>query len=80
MGWELEEAEKKMECSKSSRTEILYNQIGKECVVGCDGHWLQIARNLVHRNKINGEQFSEAVRDLLDKGIGKYRQLYLKGP
>ena len=80
VGCELEEAEKKMECSKSSRTEILYNQIGKECVVGCDGHWLQIARNLVHRNKINGEQFSEAVRDLLDKGIGKYRQLYLKGP
>ena len=69
-----------MECSKSSRTEVLYSQIGKESVVGCDGHWLQIARTLLQRNNINGEQFSEAIRDLLDKGIGKYCNLYLKGP
>ena len=81
VGWELEEAEQKMKCSKSSRTEILYSHIGKECVVGCEGHRLQMARNLLQRNNINGEQFSEAIRDLLDKGRGKkYRNLYLKGP
>ena len=80
VGWELEEAEQKMERSKKSRTEILYSQIGKECVVGCHGRWLQMARNLLQRNNINGEQFSEAIRDLLDKGRGKYRNLYLKGP
>ena len=39
-----------------------------------------MARNLLQRNNINGEQFSEAIRDLLDKGRGKYRNLYLKGP
>ena len=33
---------------------------------------MQIARNLLQPNKINGEQFSEAIRDLLDKGIGKF--------
>ena len=71
VGWELEEAEQKIERRKTSRTEILYNQIGKECVVGCDGRWLQMARNLLQRNNINGEQFSEAIRDLLDKGRGK---------
>ena len=41
-----------MERTKRSRTEILYSQIGKECVVGCNGRWLQMARNLhvrVHR-------------------------------
>ena len=41
-----------MERTKRSTTEILYSQIEKECVVGCDGRWLQMARNLhasVHR-------------------------------
>ena len=47
VGWELEEAEQKTERSKSSRTEILYSQIGKEYVVGCEGRWLQMARNLL---------------------------------
>ena len=55
VGWELEEAEQKMKCSKSSRTEILYSHIGKECVLGCEGHLLQMARNLLQRNNINGE-------------------------
>ena len=80
IGWELEGAEQKMEHSKRSRTEILYSQIGKEWVVGCEGRWLQMARNLLQRNNISWEQFSEAIRDLLDKGRGKYRNLYLKGP
>ena len=57
VGLELEEAEQKMERSKCSRTEILYSQIGKECVVGCEGHWLQMARNLLQRNNINGSNF-----------------------
>ena len=35
-----------MERTKRSRTEILYSQIGKECVVGCGGRWLQMARKL----------------------------------
>ena len=43
VGWELQEAEQKMEHSKCCRTEILYSQIGKEGVVGCEGRWLQMA-------------------------------------
>ena len=80
VGWELEEAEGKMERSEKSRAEILYSQLGKECVVGCDRRWLQMARNLLERNNIAGDDFSEAIRNLLDKGRGKYRNLYLKGP
>ena len=80
VGWELEEAKQKMEHSKRSRTEILYSPIGKDCVVGCDGCWFQMARNLLQPYNISGEQFSEAIRDLLDKGKGRYRNVYLKGP
>ena len=79
VGWELEEAEGKMERSKKSRAEILYSQLRKECVVGCDRRWLQMALNLLERNNIAGDEFSE-IRNPLDKGRGKYRNLYLKGP
>lgn len=69
-----------MERSEKSRAEILYSQLGKECVVGCDRRWLQMARNLLERNNIAGDEFSEAIRNVLDKGRGKYGNLYLKGP
>ena len=58
----------------------MYSQLGKECVVGCDRHWLQMARNVLERNNIAGDEFSEAIRNVLDKGRGKYGNLYLKGP
>ena len=45
-----------MERSKRRRTEILYIQIGKVSVVGCDRRWLQMAQNLLQRNNINGER------------------------
>ena len=57
-----------------------YSQLGKECVVGCNRRWLQMARNLLERDNIAGDEFSKAIRNLLDKGRGKYRKLYLKGP
>ena len=57
VGWELEEAEGKMERSKKSRSEILYSQLAKVCVVGCDGRWLQMAQNLLQRNNINADEF-----------------------
>ena len=45
----------------------------------CDRRWLQMARNVLERNNIAGDEFSEAIRNPLDKGRGKYRNLYLKG-
>ena len=39
VGWELEEAEGKMERSKKSRAEILYSQLGKECGQCGQGVW-----------------------------------------
>ena len=61
-----------MERSKKSRAEILYSQLGKGYVVGCDHRWLQMARNMFERNNIAGNEFSEAIRNRLDKGRGKY--------
>ena len=70
-----------MERTKSSRTEVLYSQIGKECVVGCDGRWLQMARNLhlsVHRLRITMlwlnfcVVFSEKKHDFMVQVLSSY--------
>ena len=58
----------------------MYSQLEKECIVACDRHLLQMVRNVLERNNIAGDEFSEAIRNLLGKGRGKYRNLYLKGP
>ena len=80
VGWELENAESTLQRSKMTRIEILYSKLEGECEPGCDGQWLQMAKEVLERNSIVRDDFAEAVRILLDKGRGKYRNLYLKGP
>ena len=80
VGWELEKAEEKLERSRLTRIEILYRQLEEECVIGCNRRWLQIAENVLRRNNIKREDFSEAICNVLKKGRGKYRNVYLKGP
>ena len=80
VGWELEEAEKTLERNKLSRIDILYRHLGDECVAGCAGQWIEMAKEVLDRNNIRREDFAQAVRTLLEKGRGKYRNVYLKGP
>ena len=78
--WKLEEAEEKAERSKKTQIEILYIKLGEECVAGCNRHWLEMAVAVLERNNIKQADFAEAVRNGLEKGRGKYRNVYLKGP
>ena len=80
VGWELENAESTLQRSKMTRIEILYSKLEGECEPGCDDQWLQMAKEVLERNSIVRDDFAEAVRILLDKGRGKYRNVYLKGP
>ena len=80
VGWEMEEAEQKLERSKLTRLQILYAKLNEPCVPECDGKWLEMAKNILQRNGICSEEFAEAVVTLLDKDRGKYRNLYIKGP
>ena len=80
IGWELQNAESTLQRSKMTRIEIFYSKLEGECEPGCDGQWLQMAKEVLERNSIVRNDFAEAVRILFDKGRGKYRNLYLKGP
>ncbi|KAJ7376296.1 hypothetical protein OS493_035657 [Desmophyllum pertusum] len=68
VGWEMEEAEAKLERAKLSRTEILYREMGKECVDGCNRRWLEMAEDILQRNNIDKVEFAEAIQTLLEKG------------
>ena len=47
---------------------------------GCLGKWLVMAIDILTRNGIDVMAFAGAVCVLLQKGRGKYRNIYLKGP
>ena len=79
VGWELQNAESTLQRSKMTRIEILYSKLEGECEPECDSQWLRFAKEVLERNSIVRDDFAEAVRILLDKGRGKYRNLYLKG-
>ena len=80
VGWELEEAEKKLKRSRLSRLEVLEKKLNDPCADGCEGQWLLMATDILARSGIDIDHFAESVRVLLEQGRGKYRIVYLKGP
>lgn len=80
VGWEMEEAEENLRRSKLTRTEIIQEAFQGECIEGCHGQWLELAEDILRRNSIPKTTFAGAIRTLLEKGRGKYRNLFIKGP
>ena len=80
VGWEMEEAPRELERGSKTRMEILQAFAHTECVAGCNRQWLTMARDILFRNGIPQSKFCEAVKSLLIKGRGKYRNILIKGP
>ena len=66
--------------SKQSRLDILYNAANGECATDCNGKWIQCAIQVLRNNAINVSTFQNAVKELLVKGRGKYRNIMIVGP
>ena len=79
-GWEMAEANKKLQRSTMSRLEILQKAKEGACSEACDGAWLNCAKEVLQWNAIPQKTFAEAVKNLLENGRGKYRNLLLVGP
>ena len=60
--------------------EILSEQLDKDCVVGCNGSWLEKACETLERNNIERNVFGKAVVLLIEKGRGKFRNILITGP
>ena len=78
--WEMENASDVIERSKLTRLELLEKSLEEPCVDQCNGQWLQCANQILRWNDVSREAFSQAVKDLLEKGRGKFRNILFKVP
>jgi len=78
--WEMTSAQHKLDRSKKTRIEILEQAAQGQCVSGCNGQWLTCASEVLEQNGIRKEAFANAIKDLLEKGRSKFRNLMICGP
>ena len=77
---EFAEAETRLNWSRKSRVELLEEELTGECTDGCQGRWLTAAKELLQRHEIEEHSFCNAIYNALEKGRGKYRNVYIHGP
>ena len=75
VGWEMEEAEEKLKRKQTTRMEILQKALEGPCSATGNGEWLEVAEDTLARNNLTGGSFQSAVRELLEKGRSKYRNI-----
>jgi len=78
--WRMESASKRMRRSTISRMQVIKERKEEDCIDGCNGLWLECALEVLTQNKINPSYFSEALRELINKGRGKHRNIMIWGP
>lgn len=64
---------------KTSRIELLREKCAGECVVNCNKLWLKSALEVLELNKIHPVLFATAMRDLIIRGRGKWRNILIIG-
>ena len=77
---EFAEAETRLNRSKKTRIELLEEELTGECIEGCEGRWLTATEELLQRHEIEKCSFCNAIYSALEKGRGKYRNVYIHGP
>lgn len=78
--WQMENAHEEIVREKKSRIDILRAALEEPCVAGCNSQWYECANEVLTKNNIHPYIFAAAVRDLIEKGRGKFRNLMIVGP
>ena len=78
--WHLKEAEVQVERAARTRMSILREAFHGACVSGCNRLWYQSAVEVLESNYFHPVRFGSSVRELLQKGCGKFRNLMFIGP
>lgn len=78
--WKMEMAPTILARRNVSRMSVIANALVDDCVNDCDKTWIQSAKEVLRNNKINAYVFAAAIRELLEKGRGKYRNVMIVGP
>lgn len=75
-GWEMEKSEETLRRERMSRMDILQEALAGNCTENCNGRWSHIALDILQRNGIARDDFCSAIRELSQKGRGKYRNIF----
>lgn len=78
--WEMEGAKPKQLRMAKSRLQILDEAANESCKCQPVLQWNELAVQLLKNNGIAPESFANAMKELLLKGRGKYRNIMLTGP
>ena len=78
--WELHFAKETIKHTLQSRMDILTECLSEECGEGCNGVWLSSPKDVLANYSIPLKVFSDAVKDLLNHGRGKYKNIMIVGP
>ena len=78
--WKMQTANEKLEREKKSRMDILREKLADDCSPGCNKLWLKCSLEVLRKNKVHPFVYAAAMRDLLTKGRGKFRNLMIIGP
>ena len=75
----LSDAEKDAKRTAAERMDLVHEAAREDCVEGCNGGWMQCAKELLRLNQLHPAVFGQAVKDLLMHGRSKYRNLMIYG-
>ena len=78
--WNLFYAYEKLQRSNLSRIDLLKKFSDERCAEKFNGDWLRCAAEVLNNNSVSVESFAKSVRDLLEQGREKYRNLMIVGP
>jgi len=78
--WEMKGAQATLERQAKSRLQLLQEANNAQCTGGCHGMWYILATQILERNDVALTSFAVAVKELLIKGRGKYRNIMIVGP
>lgn len=78
--WEMAAAPETLARQNNTRLEILGECLQRECAPLCNSQWYVLATELLQRNGITLNSFQDSVKELLEKGRGKNRNVLIVGP
>ena len=78
--WELENTKANLEREDTKRMDIVTAASEGECEEGCGGQWLRAAIEVLTNNNVHPVVFADAMRTLLEKSRGMFRNIMVTGP
>lgn len=79
--WKMKNATSILQREKMPRMTLIRQSLRDiQCVDSCGGNWLKCALEVLKQNHVHPYVFAAAVRELLERGRGKFRNIMIVGP